>query len=263
MMKKVVLSLFISFLISTMLLFWIPARLGESILRGTAVGDTFTVFAYYPWSFSFECLGIQNFYFGVVIGIGVWFLIYYTPVFLMILKKFKNKPIEASHVFFTILAMIGMVGFLEILTVVLAPQKDDNPDIRASVLDKLRPGMELEEVRAFIPKPLYTRRFRPTPILNIVDGLAHDEHMDPNKVFLSPEIGESRFQLELFADGKNFDYRAKIYFTEDYRMCGVYYDFGFAKYYSFESNKADWKPTWKFVRYSQLLLQSHQVENDE
>lgn len=252
----------LSLLISVTLFFLIPLILGDTFFKGTMVGDAFTTIAFFTFDFTFDHLGVENFYRGIAIGTCLGLLLFFLPVLLFVSKMAKrNKISMGKSLVGAILACIGIIGAGYLHATVLARPTLENPDIRASVLDQLKPGTRLSQVREFIPRNLYTRRYRPIPIASIADGLAWNEAMDPNKVFLSPDMGEAKSQLDLFVDGINTDYHVKIFFTEDDRLCGIYYAFSFAKRYSSDADKSDWIPSWPFVRYSQILLQSPQFKD--
>ena len=234
----------LSFLISIILFLLLPVVLMEAVFRGTIIGHALMAVVSFPFDVSFDFLGIKDLFHGNAVGIGLWVLIYFLPVLLLVHKVFKkDKSRLSAAVRCAVFALVGVLVFGCFNAFVLQAPKVENPDLRPTLLDHLKPGMTLSEARAFIPKALYTHRFLPARISGIRESLDNDGlmAMNPDRLFLAPETGEPRFELELFANGKNTDYTIKLYFTEDHRFCGVYYALSGLKEHSSDADQSDWQ----------------------
>ncbi len=248
-------SLLLSFGMSFILMFLLPGFLGTHVFNGMPLGDVFLDVAYWPFLISDTLFGIENLDLANAVGVGFGLLscsIFSFLLFYIFTKK--NVKTRRRNLFRCFLLSCFVFGVAVIVSVFTSPAKCSDPDIRAFVLDKIQPGMKLAEVRPFIPRELYADRFRPTPISGLVESRENNFMLNPHVLFLSDATVNVRYQLDLFAGGRDIGYEAVIYFDQDLHVCGVYYPVVHSMRSPFnEAHYSSWVPQWEHVRYSELL----------
>lgn len=267
----------IAFLAVTAFLFvYVPAVL-LFVLYGTFVGDALEVFVIWPawlahavlpkrWEYgepdtaAMVCLSIAL-YLPYIYGIM-------TGAFMtarMLSKRFGLSLVMSICCLAGILALI--------LSTALFMDRDfgRNPDLREMVLDKLRPGTHVSEVRKLIPRKLLISGWR----LSRVDGFSEiadsrNPKFDINmrkKVYVSTLESDPRYVLRLYAAGKQNTYVAHLLFDCNKQLFGVCFRKEMSLMYnSFEPRELpdysdDWEPDWEDVYLP--LFDDISVQRDE